>query len=227
MWGGAACADACPGAKLCDTTLGCVDCRFDTDCGDADPRCVLGRCRECASSADCSAGQACHPRDHTCKPTCADNADCTEDKALLCDKATGACVGCITADDCGAQPFCDATTGQCADCLESADCSLAEPFCDIADGECKQCLTDAHCGANEKCDGDKCVLDGPCTANGQCPNDKLCNLETGACVDCLGDGDCGNGGKPLCSLDLGQCVECLLDEDCDPDKMCNADGKCN
>src|SRR5689334_22393735 len=69
-WGGGACNDPCPGAELCDTALGCVECQGNGHSGAAQPFCVLGRCRECEVSADCGAGQGCFPHDGVCKPIC-------------------------------------------------------------------------------------------------------------------------------------------------------------
>jgi hypothetical protein len=227
-WGGAGCNDVCPGAELCDTALGCVECQGNGHCGAAQPFCVLGSCRECELTPDCGAGQACYPREHVCKAACEANGDCAgEDKAPFCNLATGACVGCVDDGDCGDQPFCNPTTGACAECLGDGDCGVAEPFCDPGAGECRSCIVDAHCGANQKCDGDHCVLDGPCTADNQCPGDLLCHVESGECVECLLDGDCKDGNKPFCSPTLDKCVECVLDTDCGPDKICGADDKCN
>lgn len=225
-WGGSSCDDPCPGAAMCDTALGCVECRGDGDCGAAQPFCVLGRCRECAQTGDCAAGQACFPDDHHCHPACAGNGDCPEDKMPLCHPDTGACVGCITDQDCGNKPFCDEVTGKCAECLADGDCGTAAPHCDPSDGECRSCIVDAHCAENEKCSDHHCVLDGPCTQNSQCPDDRLCDVDTGECVRCLTDADCG-GGQPFCSKPLDRCVECLLTEQCDAGKTCNAEGKCD
>lgn len=226
-WGGSSCDDVCPGAKLCDTALGCVDCRGDGDCGAAQPFCELGRCRECSQSDDCGTGQACFPRDHECKPACETNANCPEDDESLCNPDTGACVGCITDQDCGGKPFCNALNGKCSECVGDGDCGVAAAHCDIGDGECRQCLVDGHCGDNEKCNDGHCVLDGPCTSNGQCPDNQLCNTNDGDCVHCLVNADCNDGKKAFCSLSRDECVECLVSLDCDAGKTCNGEGKCD
>src|SRR5438445_2978543 len=65
----------------CQENLGCVSCLANADCGTANgaPICVLGQCEECGVTADCGAGRACFPGDHSCRPACLTNADCVPD----------------------------------------------------------------------------------------------------------------------------------------------------
>ncbi len=212
---------------MCDTALGCVECRTDDDCGAGQPFCVLGSCHACATTNDCGAGQACFPRDFECRPACSSNADCKEDNAPLCNPETKACVGCITVQDCSGRPFCDLLTGRCAECQGDGDCGAAQPHCDVGSGECRTCIVDAHCPSGEKCSDHQCVLDGPCTANNQCADGRLCDVQSGECVVCLTDADCKDGSKNRCSPSLDRCVECVVNADCDANKTCNAEGKCN
>lgn len=52
--------------------------------------------------------------------------------------------------------------------------------------------------------------------NGYCiaidPNKPFCDLEGGACVECVAKEDCGSNG--VCDVDAGVCVECVEDLDC-------------
>lgn len=225
-WGGGSCDDPCPNGRLCDTVLGCVECRADSDCPAVEPFCVFGSCRECADSGDCGTGKACWPKDHTCQPACTGNSDCPNDEPI-CDQATGACVmECAKDSDCGAaQPFC-APNGECGECANNSHCGAAAPFCDPKDGECHECIVDGQCGSNEACNDHHCVFAGPCTQNADCGGDfPACDLATGDCVECVVDADCDNQNRPFC-VPGHTCEECAVDTDCDPGQVCNGEFKC-
>ncbi len=198
-------------AVLCDTTIGCVDCLGDSDCGAANPFCHQGKCRECEDADDCNAGSACFPKDHECHPACSGNADCDKNDESLCDPDSGACVGCFDDADCGGDdPFCDPATQQCSECLSDGDCGAAQPFCDGSDGECVECNVDGDCD-NGVCDGHDCKF--ACEGDDDCGGDKpRCDIQRGDCVACLSDGDCG-AASPTCDSD-GRCVACVVDGDC-------------
>jgi Cys-rich repeat protein len=56
-----------------------------------------------------------------------------------------------------------------------------------------------------------------CTVDADCV-DQVCNVATGACVECLTDANCDQG---LCSEAGGNiCVECLLDDHCAAGEVC-------
>ena len=149
--GGAACtanaATAC-GNRKCDASLGCVQCVADTDCGAGSPFCIRGSCGACRSNTDCgAAAPACWPGDHTCRPSCTAGTACGMKDTKVCDAATGACLGCQTAADCGAgEPICDATTKSCVACAVNSDCPATKPRCSPANGRCVACLSNADCG---------------------------------------------------------------------------------
>lgn len=200
---------------LCDGALGCVDCITDDDCGAAAPECIQGECEECAAATDCAPGESCYPKDHECRDACADNGDCNGDEPL-CDTPTGACVGCIDANDCDQDELCSATTQQCVECNTADDCSAAEPYCDD-DGRCRDCLVDGHCGAGELCVDHECRAG--CLGNDDCPNDRpIC--DDAECVECASGDDCGVA-EPIC--DENRCVECRMSSDCNGEilKVCN------
>src|SRR5580693_136042 len=121
----------CFAGQLCDPALGCVQCETNANCPPPGAAaagakvCVLGSCEVCGTNADCAAGEVCFPSNHTCHASCvADAGECAASgRAPICDQATGACVGCVTATDCPMRaPVCDPTTQQCAQCATSADC---------------------------------------------------------------------------------------------------------
>ena len=197
----------------CSPNLGCVECRGNSDCGAAQPFCVLGRCEVCASSADCGTGQACYPRDHSCQPACTAGS-CNGDTPM-CDAATGACVGCTKSTDCAGtnRPLCSATLGQCVACAASSDCGAAEPVCNLREGSCVQCLVDVDCHSGFACGGDhKCH--SACSSNADCTDTgrPFCNLDTKGCVECLKGADCP-AAAPICGADHN-CVQCAASSDC-------------
>jgi hypothetical protein len=57
-----------------------------------------------------------------------------------------------------------------------------------------------------------CAADAGCAG---APLRPVCDTERGACVECLGDGDCERAGSfgPLCDAQRGYC-RCERDEDC-------------
>lgn len=212
------CSDSCPAGRICSSSLGCVECLLDLDCGAANPACIDGRCEQCETSADCAAGQTCYPGNHECNAACATNADCSGD-AQICNPTTKACVECLVKADCPDDPFCDPTYGKCAECLGNADCGTAQPFCEPADGQCRECLLDSHCGIHQKCTDKHCVIE-KCTVDQECPGDfPKCIAAEGTCVECLLDVDCTDGDKIHCSM-VNQCERCTLNEHCAAGETC-------
>lgn len=59
-----------------------------------------------------------------------------------------------------------------------------------------------------------------CSTQAQCADAAapLCNVEAGACVNCLSNADC-SGSTPHCLR--GGCVSCTGDADCSPGMVCN------
>lgn len=90
----------------------------------------------------------------------------------------------------------------------------------------------------------------PCTQDSECiisTDAPLCNVETGECVECLGDEHCpegwacgptgfcrdaceteadceGTSGETLCHPETGFCVQCVDASDCAPEEYCEQDG---
>jgi len=86
-------------------------CKSDKECP---ARCnvPLGRCVKCLKAADCGAGQRCTKLGN-CQPVfpCKSDEQCKA-RGMLCDKAKGACVGCVKHDDCPVVYHC--SDGECA-----------------------------------------------------------------------------------------------------------------
>jgi len=197
----------------CDHDLGCVRCLGSSDCGSGEPFCVLGGCVQCKDNADCGTTKTCWPRHHTCEDKCAANDDCPGEEPI-CD-TTGACVGCVTNEDCAGtdKPLCHPTLHQCSECLLSTDCPATQPACDFQDGECRECLVDSDCHAPDLCGSDhhchfSCDLDIDCTEADR----SHCDVESHDCVECLSDAHCA-APEPFCG-DHHRCAVCRSDADC-------------
>jgi hypothetical protein len=211
----------CPGNQTCDPNLGCVECQVNGDCADpGNPFCVLGRCEECATTADCGAASACNPASHNCDPKCTTNGDCqNQDATPLCDVPSGTCVGCVTPSDCApGEPFC--VGGLCAECSTNQDCGVASPICDPTRGRCVECIVTSQCGAGFACQDQHC--EAKCATNQDCTNgdNPVCDLASGQCVECLINGDCQQQDQPFCSPG-NRCVECLTADDCQQGQTCD------
>ena len=210
--GGADCSVSGVGCKLaCDSTLGCVECVGNSDCGAASPICVVGHCRACEKTSDCGIGEACYPANHTCAPACNGPGTCPQNDAPICDANTGACVGCIDNHDCGGgKPVCEPTSQQCSECGSNGDCGNAQPICSISARECVQCLVDSQCPSGTLCKDHACRQ--ACQGNGDCgPGAPVC-LPNGNCGQCGVNADCG-AATPFCTGE-GRCASCLINSDC-------------
>jgi len=174
-------ATDCPAATpICDATRRqCSQCSSRADCGVATPACNLqnGRCVECLVDVDCNGKGACGT-DHQCHPVCKANADCTAPGAQgiagqgnFCNTATGACVECLLATDCSADPatpVCSPTQHRCVACTTNAECPAATPICES---------TAAGQGGGLR--GNRCVA---CQRNQDCTNPALPTCTAGVCV---------------------------------------------
>ncbi len=151
--GGAAdVCSTCAADKFCDPSQGCGDCLEASHCTDANkPACVDGKCRECATAADCpTSGDVCYS-DLKCGSECTGDGDCPD----LCDTDAGVCVQCLTVADCSDQ-LCHPTQLRCVDCVADSDCPAEASRCQHHDHKCKECLIDTDCASGEICDKQSC-----------------------------------------------------------------------
>jgi hypothetical protein len=126
----------------CDTTHHrCVQCKTNADCptqgAPSTNKCgALGFCDYCTTDGDCtvfnSPQQSKCTSLHTCG-ACKTNADCAGTIPGGCDQTVGACVGCVTDQDCcivsGVTPcplHCNTSLGTCT-CNSAGACMTAFP----------------------------------------------------------------------------------------------------
>jgi len=139
----------CLGARGCE--LGdCVEveCQQSEECEAlcVDRRCGAAPPQQCAQAGDCPGAQICNE-----VGACVPDGPCTEDAECLpgaprCDDVAGACVVCLSDDDCGA-------AGACAEGL---------------------CSYDGACAGDEDCPGERtCALDEAQCMPAACEGDSL------------------------------------------------------
>ncbi|HEY0713688.1 MAG TPA: right-handed parallel beta-helix repeat-containing protein [Polyangia bacterium] len=132
-----------------------------------------------------------------------------------CDVTTGACVECVTAEQCttAGQPIClDRQCRSCAALGGDMGCEMRDPerpICIVSSGRCGECTSNAQCAgkaARPFCSGDRCVgcqNAGPNACTGTTP---ACNAASGQCAECVADADCKTATAPFCSNN--KCVPC-------------------
>lgn len=122
--------------------------------------------------------------------------------------------------------LCDSDLG-CVECLGDGDCGAAAPFC--VTGHCEECAGPGDCGAAQACFPGSNECRPACAANSDCTdgNAKLCDLDTGACVECIEDANCP-ADQPICSPEHGTCGRCASNADCGAAApICDlSDGEC-
>jgi hypothetical protein len=103
----------------------CVECVADTDCPSNHPHCVAqpglgGKCRQCASTADCSDGVC---SDAGCVPGCTSDNDCPDPLAPCSVHSRCEAIHCASTTGCPAHSQCSAA-GVCArtSCTVDHDC---------------------------------------------------------------------------------------------------------
>lgn len=124
---------------------------------------------------------------------------CTEDGGQLCD-AEGACVECLTEDQCDGTDVCH--LGQCV----PETCNNQQQDGDESDVDCGGTLC-APCA-----NGLDCVQPTDCVS-------QYCNA--GTCEGCTSDGHCAGVADSWCDTNLGVCVDQLV-----LGAACGADGQC-
>jgi hypothetical protein len=219
---------------------GGATCTSDAQCPNPSaPRCVAGRCAECAAD---KAGAHC-PVD---RPVCVDS------RCVACNAPGAAAGACALRDP--STPICDG--GRCLTCTATAGCDnmpmrpgclmnacvpcamdpnacarrTATPVC-AASGACVECSPTSPCKPSNR---PICTNDGRCAGCGsdaQCIQAgaarPACEVATGVCYECLADSHCGTATKPICDLASRSCVPCKLDNQCKRGPgICMEDGHC-
>jgi hypothetical protein len=126
---------------------------------------------------------------------CKANADCATnpDGHLVCDTATGYCVGCLPAENnCPSGQYCVPATNLCvAGCANDTQCGGTTPVCNTAAHTCVKCVVDDNCLAGTICASNHTCVPGcspshACQAGATCCGDTCFNVQTNVnhCGDC-------------------------------------------
>lgn len=205
--------------SLCDpTTSECVECLVNTDCDVSDdrpycfkpgdtPTALDNTCVECdpETNAGCGGTKPICNAMAVCVPCTVGPKTCVSPLVCL---STGACE-CSDSDDCTTPttPICDTTSKQCEGCASNQECvdERALPYC-VDNQRCAACNPTSEAGCSDVNKPD-CRFNGAnvyecqaCTTNDHCDNlgtKDTCDTGTGACVECLVNGDCA--GSEYCS----------------------------
>ena len=110
-------------------------------------------------------------------------------------------------------------------CEGTADCPNDRPICE--EGVCVECIHDVLSCADES--RPICGEDGVCRGcvdSNDCSQERVCDADTGRCIQCNGDLDC-DGSTPFCN-DEGLCQPCnpLAQDECEMGTSCLAEGAC-
>lgn len=104
----------------------------------------------------------------------------------VCNVVTNACDGCTDSSQCASylgQNVCDPSSGACVGCVTTDDCPMATPVCDA--GTCRACAVDSDCASGACADDGSCVdaseivyLDPVGQDSGSCPVTAPCRSLT-------------------------------------------------
>ncbi|MBU0466250.1 MAG: hypothetical protein KJ718_03075 [Nanoarchaeota archaeon] len=79
-----------------------------------------------------------------------------------------------------------------------------------------------ECPRGRTCVGGLCFAE--CDGNADCVSpERICNTETGMCVECLTENHCTNPEKGLCN-ENSTCVGCITDDDCSEEGLLACEG---
>jgi len=213
-----------------------------TDCASSSsgPFCVadqfysdFGRCVACLVNSQCQQP----PEGSFVSPTCLRYSGHVCGPCYLAEFGDLECQNDIPSRNACA-PVGGVFSGACVECTTDQHCdgSIGPPsssgnFCDASKQTCGACGSGASCDPNSAtpiCDStgihNRCV---PCDPfSFPCPNGLQCNLETGACVECLDSIQCG-GSEPICDSSY-HCRGCTFDNECTDiyHPACQPNGAC-
>lgn len=202
---------------------GQCQCTGNAGCGSTQPVCLRGMSQldvsgtgcGCTKASDCTDGYKCDSVvTHECQPPCKTDDDCTNSSLPACNTSTGACVECLSSNDCDDEGPCLTTTNTCVECLSDDDCEDA--VCMTSTHTCVQCVSNSNCqnqdGTNVCGPMNTCVA---CATDSDCvgsPLGPVCQYQTcgchttNDCTDDLGAVDAGNSTCiPVAFVDAGSC----------------------
>jgi hypothetical protein len=223
-----------------------IPCMTTSNCVARGGACMAGFCHadnECASTADCAAGQTCVPDPQFGGLCAAPNRPAAPTPAWSCTYGRD----CPTGQGCGDDGLCH-SDGEChadADCSTGAICypGLAssnsgfcsgarpsrDPYC-RADGHgaCRSlCASTQDCGTGLTCVTGYCHFDDECQVQSDCSPNHLCQPRLGTPE--YGYRECVMDPNPTCvTAPDGVCrFACKTDVDCTQGGGCRADGFCH
>ncbi len=187
----------------------------DDGAASANGQCATGACVDCIDAAGCAGGSVCVASTNAC---CAPMSQSDACMGRECGTVPDGCGGTQDCGSCsGGDPFCDEGSGACVECLTAEDCATAP--------EGHACLPDKTCGCNgnAECDettfGDTCSqMTDTCDCNnaGDCAGNQfgpVCHTAADTC-GCNSGADCGASPRgTACVGSPGQCG-CNTAADC-------------
>lgn len=211
----------CPAGLTCFPDFRCYPVGADPDCsppcyGD-EPFCdkTTLRCVACLADTDCGDGKVCVAPVKHCQPGCSEAKPACP-AGTKCDFSLGACRGCITDAECtdSALPRCDAH-GQCVKCVEDRDDCPAGQFCNTAGAAptCSPgCKSSSECQSGQECCAHQCVdtssssshcgfCDNACRGSKSCCNSRCVDYATDVdnCSACGKSCELPNVAAPYCA----------------------------
>jgi hypothetical protein len=82
---------------------------------------------------------------------CTSSTECTVATQPICDLMAHTCRACGTSTECGgisaAQPLCSSSTGACVECLSNNDCIASRKSCNVQMGTCVPCAVNTDCAS--------------------------------------------------------------------------------
>ena len=245
--------DDCSKSSHCEDGYCEDNCNSDDNCRNPDkPNCLLGRCLECKTSAECR-----HPErsicssDHVCIDKCITNQDCQGSQACNSDKNCVECVddshceqgyhcrnqicemSCRSDSDCfdrGTRKVCTVSS-RCEECSDHHHCNGSTVNCDLETMTCKRKCTSKHdCANDEYCKEGRCKT--KCRSDDHCSENHHCDVYTGLCQTCTSNDHCNATEKCQknqcvhCEDCTDQGTSCITNKDCGTGKYCNYIKQC-
>lgn len=145
----------------------------------------LDACQSVPNNNTCDDGNPC-TTDGVCE-----NGECLPgesrecDNGLVCRPSDGACVACVSADDCGSS-FCTPAVCAVNNCVYLSPPCDSSQYCLDEEGVCADCVSDADCDDGVFCNGQESCLDGMCFEGTEpCGPSETCEEAT---ENCAGNG---------------------------------------
>ena len=163
---------------------------------------------DCLGDNDCDAGQSCRGHDCVDVVLCGSHRDCLP-QGMLCDLASGQCVGCLADGDCDDDALCVERA-----CV-AVVCEVGRQRCG-PEGDRQQCSARGTAWIGHPCPAAAVCRAGSCLPAACEPGEAVCTVE-GLAVACGGDGDwrapeaCAAGEVCWAGHCTGDCLATRID----------------